>query len=402
MLRHMPPGYAYAVLGAGRQGTAAGYDLALRGDAGQLLICDLDGGRADEVARRINELAGRGVATGKVLDATDHEAVVETLHSVDACLAAVSYRLNLELSRAAIEARTHLCDLGGNMSVVAAQLDLDRAARGAGVCVVPDCGEAPGLANNLCAYAYGLLPSVEELRLYDGGIPLHPRAPWRYELTFNIDGLTNEYDGTTTFVRDGRPIEVDCLDPTEDEAVDLGPPFERLEALVAATASTLPLTLGRRVRTFTGKVLRWPGHGAQFRAFRDLGLFSEEPVDVDGRSVVPREIFHALLDPRIRVADGSPDVVLARVIARGRHGDRAAEAVVDLRIDHDPVLGLSAMQRATGSHAAIVMGLMASGEIRAGAHPVEEAVDAGRMVAELRGRGFDVSERVSALQAENR
>jgi lysine 6-dehydrogenase len=95
-------------------------------------------------------------------------------------------------------------------------------------------------------------------------------------------------------------------------------------------------------------------------------------------------------------------VVLARVIARGRHGDRAAEAVVDLRIDHDPVLGLSAMQRATGSHAAIVMGLMASGEIRAGAHPVEEAVDAGRMVAELRGRGFDVSERVSALQAENR
>jgi lysine 6-dehydrogenase len=398
MLRHMPPGYAYAVLGAGRQGTAAGHDLALRGDARELLICDLDGSRADASARRINELTGRGVATGEALDVTDHDAVVEALLPVEACLAAVSYRLNLELSQAAIESRTHLCDLGGNMAVVAAQLDLDGAARDAGACVVPDCGEAPGLANNLCAYAFDLLDSVEELRLYDGGIPLHPRAPWRYELTFNVDGLTNEYDGTTTFVREGRPVEVECLDPAEDETVDLGPPFGRLEALVAATASTLPLTLGRRVRTFTSKVLRWPGHGAQFRAFRDLGLFSEEPIEWGGGSVVPREIFHALLDPRIRVAEGSPDVVLARVVARGSHRGNPAEAVVDLRVDKDPVLGLSAMQRATGSHAAIVMWLMASGQVEAGARPVEEAVDARRMVEEMRERGFDVSERVSALK----
>jgi lysine 6-dehydrogenase len=398
MLRHMPPGYAYAVLGGGRQGTATGHDLALRGDARELLICDLDGDRAETAARRINELAGRPVATGGALDVTDHDAVVETLLRVDACLAAVSYRLNLGLSRAAIEAGTHLCDLGGSMAVVAAQLDLDGSAREVGVCVVPDCGEAPGLANNLCAYTFGLLSSVEELRLYDGGIPLHPRPPWRYELTFNVDGLTNEYDGTTTFVRDGRPIEVECLDPAEDESVDLGPPFGRLEALVAATASTLPMTLGRRVRTFTSKVLRWPGHGAQFRAFRDLGLFSEEPIELDGGSVVPREIFHALLDPRIRVAEGSPDVVLARVTARGSHHGEAAEAVVDLRVDHDPGLGLSAMQRATGSHAAIVMRLMASGQVDAGVRPVEEAVDAGRMVEELRERGFDVYERISALE----
>jgi saccharopine dehydrogenase-like NADP-dependent oxidoreductase len=60
--------------------------------------------------------------------------------------------------------------------------------------------------------------------------------------------------------------------------------------------------VGSGVRTFTNKVLRWPGHGERFRAFRDLGLFDETPIEVDGARVVPREVFHALLDP----GSGSP------------------------------------------------------------------------------------------------
>jgi lysine 6-dehydrogenase len=395
MLRHMPRGYGYAVLGAGRQGAAAAFDLAMRGRAEEVVVADVDPHRAAAAAERVNDLAGRPVARSVTLDVTDPAAVEDLLEPVDAALAAVSYRFNRIITRAAIRARTHLCDLGGNMDVVRDQLALDHVARDAGMAVVPDCGEAPGLANNLTAYACTLLDRVEEVHLYDGGIPLHPRDPWRYELTFNVDGLTNEYQGTTTFVRDGRPVEVICLDPAEDEMVDLGPPFGRLEALAAATASTLPITVGRRVGTFTSKVLRWPGHGSQFRAFRDLGLFAETPIEVDGRRVVPRDVFHALLDPRIRVPEGSPDVVLARIVVRGTHRERPAEGVVDLRVDPEPQLGFTAMQRATGWHAAIVMALMASGQVDPGARPVEEAVDPRRMVEEVLARGFDVRERVS-------
>jgi lysine 6-dehydrogenase len=392
----MTRGYGYAILGAGRQGTAAAYDLAVRGDAHEVVVADVDPERAEASADRVNHLSGRTVARGIELDVADGSAVGAVLRTVDACLAAASYRLNEGITEAALASRTHLCDLGGHMGVVRRQLAMDGAARQAGVAVVPDCGEAPGLANNLCAHACALLDEVRDLHLYDGGIPRHPRPPWRYELTFSVDGLTNEYDGTTTFVRDGRPVEVACLDPAEDELVDLGPPFGTLEALVAATASTLPFTLGARVRTFTSKVLRWPGHGARFRSFRDLGLFEESPIDVDGTQIVPRELFHALLDPRIRVQEGSPDVVLARVIARGvRHG-KPAEATVDLRVDPDEALGFTAMQRATGCHAAIVMRLMASGAVAPGARPVEEAVDPGRMMAEVRDRGFVVEERVWA------
>jgi lysine 6-dehydrogenase len=388
-------GYGYAILGAGRQGTAAAYDLATRGKAREILMADVDRGVATAAARRVNGLAGRQVARAVEVDVTDRAGVAALLEPLDAALAAVSYRFNEGVTRAGIQARTHLCDLGGNMDVVRRQLALDGDAREAGVCIVPDCGEAPGLTNNLTAYAGSLLDRVDELHLYDGGIPRNPRPPWRYELTFSVDGLTNEYHGTTTFVRDGQPVETSCLDPAEDELVDLGPPFGTLEAVVAATASTLPFTLGRRVRTFTSKVLRWPGHGAQFRSFRDLGLFEETPIEVDGAPVVPRDLFHALLDPRIRVPEGSPDVVLARVIARGERDGGPTRAQVDLRVDPDARLGFTAMQQATGWHAAIVLRLMASGQVPPGARPVEEAVDARRMVEEVRGRGFVVEERLS-------
>src|SRR5439155_23410097 len=139
------------------------------------------------------------------------------------------------------------------------------------------------------------------------------------------------------------------------------------------------------------KVLRYPGHAAQFRAFRELGLFREEPIDVGGKQVIPRDIFHALLEPLIRAGSEDRDVVVARVVARGEKGGRPAEAVVDLRVRHDERLGFTAMEQATGWHAAIVCHLMASGRIEPGATPVELAVHPALMVEELRARGFEVS-----------
>ena len=40
-----------------------------------------------------------------------------------------------------------------------------------------------------------------------------------------------------------------------------------------------------RVGRLDYKTLRYPGHGRVFRAMRDLGLLSREPVMVDGRPV---------------------------------------------------------------------------------------------------------------------
>jgi lysine 6-dehydrogenase len=386
--------YRFGVLGAGRQGTAAAYDLITRGQAATVVLADMDRSIADRAAERVNRLTGQDRAHAVRVDATDRRQVVEFLRPLDAFLSSASYRFNLEVVAAALEAQTHMCDLGGNTAVVRRQLSLDEQAKDRGVCIVPDCGEAPGLASNILAYGLSLLDETEELLLYDGGLPLEPVPPWNYMLTFNVDGLTTEYDGTTTWRLDGELVDVECLDPAHDELVDFGPPFGVLEAFAAATGSTTPWTIGARVRTLKAKVLRYPGHAAQFRAFRDLGLYSEEPVTVGGGTATPRDLFHALLEPRIRARPDDRDVVIARVVARGRMDGRPAKTTVDVFVYPNQDLGFTAMEQATGWHAAIVCNLMASGRIAPGATPVELAVEAGDMVDAVRARGFQVSTRL--------
>lgn len=385
-------GYRYGVIGAGRAGTAAAFDLAVRGEAREVVLADLDLTRAREAADRVNGLADDTIARAVRLDAADAGETRAFLAPLDAAVVAASYKLTLGVSYAGIEAGTHVCDLGGNTGVVLQQLRLAEAARHRGVCLVPDCGEAPGLASNLMAYAKSLLDTSEDLLLLDGGLPLHPEPPWNYRLTFNMDGLTNEYYGNTTFIVKGEPVEVESFDPDEYELVEFEPPFGVLEAFPAGGASTTPWTLGEGMRSFRNKVLRYPGHAAQFRAFRDLGLFDEEVVLAGGVKLRPRDVYHALMEPKIRADASIRDAVIARVVAAGTKDGVPADATVDFRAWYDEVLEFTAMEESTGWHAAIVCRLMASGAIEPGAGPVELAVDPALMIEELQKRGFDVTE----------
>lgn len=390
--------FRYGVLGAGRQGTAAAYDLAVRGEAASIVLADLDGARATAAAARVNQLAGRDVALGTALDATDSPALAAFLAPLDTAIGAISYKLNLGFTETAIEAKTDWCDLGGNTAVVLSQLALDARAKKAGVRVVPDCGEAPGLASNLMAYAMSLMDEPEDLVLLDGGLPLHPTPPWNYRLTFSMDGLTNEYAGGSVYIRDGKPVEVPSFDPAEYELVDLGEPVGQLEAFSTGGASTTPWTLGKRLRSMRNKVIRYPGHVVVWKGFMDAGLFSEKPIRVAGQDVVPRELFHALIEPQIRADDTVDDIVIAHVIVTGRNGGQPTRAVVDMRVVRDHDLGFSAMEETTGWHAAIVAHLMAAGRMAPGAAPVELATDNAEMVAELRLRGFPVTESVEPIE----
>jgi lysine 6-dehydrogenase len=383
----------YAVLGGGRQGSAAAYDLARWGGADEVLIIDAALAAADASAARVNDLVGRQVATARQLDVTDRPALLATLRDVDCCLSAVPYFLNLDIAKVAIEAESHMCDLGGNTALVREQLALDDRAREAGVCLIPDCGQVPGMGTSLMTRAVALLEEPAEVKLWDGGLPLDPEPPWNYALTFNIAGLTNEYDGKVTFLRDGERVEVDCFDPAGYELVDFPPPFGQLEAFVTAGGvSTLPWTFGERLLGIENRTLRYPGHAAQWQAFRDAGLFGQEPVAVDGVEVVPREVLHALLGPRIEAGEETRDAVLIRVIARGRHQGRAAESQVELIDTFDETTGFTAMQRTTGWDLAIVAALMANGHTGLGAVPRELSVDPARYVDELARRGFDLRE----------
>ena len=384
-------GFRYAVLGAGRQGTAAAYDLASRGDADSVLLGDVRLSAAKAAAKRVNELAGGTTAKAAKVDVTKRDSVVHALKGADVFISGVPYYFNPGLAKLAVKAKVSMVDFGGNTDLARQQLVLDARARSAGVTLIPECGLGPGANLTLAVYAMSLLDTAEEVRIYDGGLPQHPRPPWNYALLFNVEGLTNEYAGNATFLRNGKIVQVPAL--TEVELLDV-PPIGRLEAAVTTGGlSTMPWTYTGKLRTLELKTLRYPGHWAAIRAFADLGLFSTARVAVAGKKIVPREVFHALFAPQLEAAD-QRDVAVSRAVVRGEKGGRRAEAVVELLDRFDEETGFTAMERTTGWHAAIVAEMIARGEIPPGAHSVEMGVPPKLFVDRARRRGLSITARV--------
>src|SRR5919108_3089273 len=116
------PEIRYGVLGSGRQGTAAAYDLLVRGEAGAVVMADIDGGRAEAAAERLRRLTGSDRVSVAVVSASDRAALVDFLEPLDAFVSSASWRFNRTASEAALEAGTPMCDLGGNLEGVRQQL----------------------------------------------------------------------------------------------------------------------------------------------------------------------------------------------------------------------------------------------------------------------------------------
>ncbi len=385
--------FVYAVLGGGRQGTAAAYDMARFGDASKVLIGDVSLEAATRSAARVNKLIGKQIAQAHQVDVTNHDQVKAFLDNVDSFLSAVPYWNNPGITRVAIQAKACMTDLGGNTDLVREQMKLSPQAKEAGIAIIPDCGQVPGMGTSLTVYAMSLLDETEEVMMWDGGNALHPKPPFKYILTFNIAGLTNEYYGVAHFIRNGKRVEVPTFQDEDYETVEFPEPIGKMEAFVAGGGtSTMPWTFEGRLKTLWNKTLRWPGHFSEWKAYMQAGLLETEPIEVQGVKVSPREVLHTLLDPKLRAKPGEPDLVIVRVLAKGKKDGHTTQALVDLIDRYDEATGFTAMERTTGWDGSIKAIMNAHGVTPRGVNPAELAVPGPQYAAELRKRGFSLAE----------
>ncbi|MHA2173480.1 MAG: saccharopine dehydrogenase family protein [Candidatus Hodarchaeales archaeon] len=385
----------FAILGSGRQGTAAAYDIAKFGKPDSIIIGDISEDLAHKAATRVNELLDVEIVRAKQVDVTDNENLTRFLADIDTVISAVPYYYNLQITRAAIASKTNMCDLGGNTDLVLEQLALNSQAEEADISIIPDCGQVPGMGTTLCVYAMSLLDKPEEVFMWDGGLPQIPRPPFNYLLTFNIEGLINEYYGTTEFLRDGEIVEVPCFIERED--IVFPPPVGRLEAFTTAGGtSTAPRTFKGELKTYQNKTVRHPEHYSQLKTMNDLGLFDPDEIELSNAKIAPRAMLAKLLEPKVTFPDDK-DVVVIRVKCLGEKEGKHAQSQVDLMDFYDETTGFTAMERTTGWDISIVAIMMADGQAKKGAVPLELAISSSEFVKKLQQRGITVSEQVSFL-----
>jgi lysine 6-dehydrogenase len=376
----------FLVLGSGMMGSAIADDLARSEGVEGVTLADSDLARAEATASHIGSTRVHPVA----LDVNDQDTVVRAMKGHAVAIGAVSYRYNLNLSRAAIEAGIHFCDLGGNDGVVEDQLSLDTQARSRGISIVPNCGLAPGLANILAARGAAMFDSVDTIRMRVGGLPQHPVPPFNYQIVFSVEGLLNEYSGQSSVLRNFKLSKVDTL--TEIESIEFPPPFGTLEAFhTSGGASLTPSMFEGTVRHLDYKTIRYPGHCEKIKTLLDLGFGSSEPLTLGSNVLTERELFIELLKRKLPHA-GS-DVVLLRVSLEGMKEKKEHTLEFTMIDFYDETRNISAMMRCTAYPTSVIAQLLASGVItRAGAFTPEQSVPLDPLLTGLHNRGITISQ----------
>jgi lysine 6-dehydrogenase len=140
------------------------------------------------------------------------------------------------------------------------------------------------------------------------------------------------------------------------------------------------------------KTLRYPGHAAIMEAIRELGLLDQEPIEVKGGRVAPRDVAVATMAPRL-TKPGAEDLVAMRVTVRGTKAGKPTEVGWELVDLYDEEHHISAMMRATGYSLSITGQMQARGDIELkGVHTPDECVPAPQYIEELRKRGVNIKE----------
>lgn len=377
------------VLGAGLQGSACAYDLLQNERVERVILADV---RLDHLPEFIERYRNDVRLELRQIDARDASTVRSVMTGVDACMNALPYYFNLDVSRIAVESGVHCSDLGGNTAIVFDQMKLHEAAEKSNVSVVPDCGLAPGMINILAEAGISQLDQTDSVKLFVGGLPQDPQPPLNYQIVYSLEGVLDYYTTPSWVVRDGEPKQVEAL--SEIENVRFDDPVGTLEAFhTAGGLSTMAWRYKGRIRTMEYKTLRYPGHADIMRAIRGLGLLDLTPVTVKGAAVVPRDVFIACAEPKLRKPQGQ-DMVALRVVVEGRKDGQAKRVTYDLVDRYDAKNGISAMNRTTGYSLSITGQLQADRKVKPGVFTPDQAINADLYIQELGKRGIEIRQTV--------
>ena len=306
---------------------------------------------------------------GKVASLGTTEVIAEVLKDGDVAVACLPHSLSLIAIKAAIQSKCHLVDLVG--SLFKEKLELQEAARDAGVIVVPGCGVAPGITNFLAAQGIEMLDEAEEAVMICGGIPRHPVPPLWYQVVFRLESVLGLYTKPAIAVENGQLVELAPLSGLEE--MTFPQPVGDCEAVITDAHSTA-YVLKDKVKNLYEKTVRYPGHWGKMNVLAELGFLDSSPVTVSGVSITPRAFAEQILAPKM-VGASHEDITVLRVEVSGIKEAQAIKYTWEMVDLYDQERNITSMAKTTAMPAAILAKWIASGKItETGVVPVESLI----------------------------
>jgi len=250
------------LLGAGHIGQTIARLLRDSGDY-QVTVAD----RSETALRHVAPLK---VAT-RIADLETPAGLATVLAGQDTVINALPYYLATAVATAARAAGCHYFDLTED---VAATRAIKQLAAGAQTAFMPQCGLAPGFIGIVAHHLAQQFEEIHDVKMRVGALPAFPTNSLKYNLTWSVDGLINEYCHPCEAIRDGGRIELLPLEGLEHFSLD-GVEYEAFNT--SGGLGTLCETLDGRVRSLDYKSVRYPGHCALMKILlEELQLKSDQ------------------------------------------------------------------------------------------------------------------------------
>ncbi|MEH3085078.1 MAG: saccharopine dehydrogenase NADP-binding domain-containing protein [Xylophilus ampelinus] len=275
------------VLGAGKVGSTVA-DMIAQYHALPVTLADvaLPGAGADDALVRRTRL-----------DVEDAPALHAALRAHPAVINCLPFFHAQRVALAAARCGTHYFDLTEDVAATNAIRALSATATSL---LMPQCGLAPGVIGMLGGHLAGRFDTLYDLRLRVGALTRNATNSLRYNFTWSIDGVINEYCNPCEAIVNGRRVTVQPMEGHETFTLDA----EAFEAFnTSGGLGTLCETLEGKVRNLDYKTMRYPGHrDAMDFLLHDLRLIERRDLL---RQVLEHAVPHSREDVVILFASAS-------------------------------------------------------------------------------------------------
>lgn len=375
--------------GAGAMGRVTVRTLTEYADVDQITIADYHEGRARELAASLQS----SKIVVRQIDVNDFERVALLIRGSDVVLSAVDYVYNLPVLRACIQEKVHYADLGGLFHMTRTLMALHEEAEAAGITAILGMGGTPGITNLLARAAVDKLDRVDSIKVQLGcGDETPTTAP--LVAPYSIRTILDEFTRSPQVFQDGEWHAQQPLTGQEELIFSL--PVGRATAIYSlhSECASFPVSFREKGIRYVSFKIAFPSDFlSKLKFLVDIGFGSDEPINVRGVKVSPRDVLAKLLEAA-PVEDVEPqDCDILRVVVAGAADGQPVEITNQVVVLPYRRWGIGAGALDTGTPLAIAGHMLATDEItRRGAFGPEMCVPIKPFFQELARYDMHVTE----------
>lgn len=273
----------------------------------------------------------------------------------DVVINASPHRENINIAASCANQNCHYFDLSED--VESTEFIKELSKKNKNLAFMPQCGLAPGYINILANDLVKQFDIVHDVKMRVGALPLAPSNAFKYNFTWSVDGLINEYINDGKALENGKIVSTRGMEGLEHIAID-GIEYEAFNT--SGGAGSMIESLVGIAANVNYKTLRYPGHRDLINVLLD-----------DLKLKNDRETLKQILTNAIPYTTN--DVIITYVSVTGMKDGRFTELTTHK--SHYPEGQATAIQKTTAGGLCIALDLFKEGKLPQSGFLRQEDID---------------------------